>query len=250
VEIIDISVPIRPGMVVYEGDPPVHLEQALSIAEGASANVSRLDFGVHSGTHVDAPVHFIDGAPGADTLPLDVLVGPAQVVDATGVERVLDEGALRELALPDGPQRLIFKTPNSRLWETEGFTRDFVRMDGGGARYLIAHGIRLVGIDYLSIGDEEAHVELLRAGVVPLESLDLRGVEPGAYRLVCLPLRIVGSDGAPARAVLIRDQDALSRTVRTAAFGSSRITPPCMRHMTSKSSSSSLRSVRFASSRS
>jgi arylformamidase len=207
VEIIDISVPIRPGMVVYEGDPEVHLNRALSIADGATANVSRLDFGVHSGTHVDAPVHFIEGGGGAETLPLDVLVGPAHVVDATGVQGVLDEDALRGLALPERAERLIFKTTNSRLWERDEFIGEFVRLTGDGARYLVGRGVRLVGLDYLSVGDEQAHVVLLRAGVVPLESLDLRGVEAGEYRLVCLPLRIVGSDGAPARAVLIRIRD-------------------------------------------
>lgn len=206
-EIIDISVPIRPGMVVYDGDPEVHLNRALSIADGATANVSRLDFGVHSGTHVDAPVHFIEGGGGAETLPLNVLVGPAHVVDATGVQDVLDEDALRGLALPEHAERLIFKTTNSRLWERDEFIGEFVRLTGDGARYLVGRGVRLVGLDYLSVGDEQAHVVLLRAGVVPLESLDLRGVEPGEYRLVCLPLRIVGSDGAPARAVLIRIRD-------------------------------------------
>jgi arylformamidase len=205
VEIIDISVPIRPGMIVYEGDPEVHVERARSIADGASANVSRLDFGVHSGTHVDAPVHFLEGGAGAETLPLEVLVGTAHVVDATGVQHVLEEEALRRLALPERAERLIFKTTNSQLWELDEFTGEFVRLSGNGARYLVGRGVRLVGIDYLSVGDEKAHVELLRAGVVPLESLDLRDVEPGEYRLVCLPLRIVGSDGAPARAVLIRD---------------------------------------------
>lgn len=204
-EIIDISVPIRPGMIVYEGDPDVHLERALSITEGAVANVSRLDFGVHSGTHIDAPVHFVEGADGAETLPLDALVGDAYVVDATGIESALDEAALEELELPDGADRLIFKTRNSRLWDLDEFSHDFVRLTGDGARSVLGRGIRLVGIDYLSIGDEEAHVELLRAGVVPLEGLDLRGVEPGPYRLVCLPLRLVGADGAPARAVLVRD---------------------------------------------
>jgi arylformamidase len=207
VEIIDISVPIRPGMVVYEGDPEVHLNRALSIADGATANVSRLDFGVHSGTHVDAPVHFVEGSAGAEALALDALVGPAHVVDATGVQRVLDEAALRRLELPERAERLLFKTTNSRLWERREFTREFVRLSGDAARYLIGRGVRLVGIDYLSVGDEEAHVELLRAGVVPLESLDLRDVEPGEYLLVCLPLRIVGSDGAPARTVLLRIRD-------------------------------------------
>jgi arylformamidase len=192
-------------MVVYEGDPPVSLERALSISDGATANVSRLDFGVHSGTHVDAPVHFIDGAPGVEALPLDALVGPAKVVDATGVRGELDEAALCGLSLPEDTERLIFKTSNSRLWERDEFTLDFVRLNDSGARYLIDRGVRLVGIDYLSVGDEEAHVELLRAGVVPLESLDLRRVQAGTYQLVCLPLAIIGSDGAPARAVLIRD---------------------------------------------
>lgn len=205
-ELIDISVPIRPGMVVYEGDPPVLFERALSIAEGAAANVSRLDFGVHSGTHVDAPVHFIDGAAGAEILPLDALVGPAEVVDATRVAGELDERALRELAISEGAERVLFKTTNSRLWELDEFNADFVRLSADGARYLVRRGVRLVGIDYLSVGEEEAHLELLGAGVVPLESLDLRGVAAGRYFLVCLPLRIVGSDGAPARAVLLRDR--------------------------------------------
>jgi arylformamidase len=203
VEIFDISVPIRPGMVTYEGDPLVHLTRALSIAGGASANVSRLDFGVHTGTHVDAPVHFVEGAAGADELPLEVLIGPAHVVDATGVGGQLDETALRGLELPDA-ERLIFKTTNSELWALDRFSPEMVKLTGDGARYLIGRGVRLVGIDYLSVGDEQAHVELLRAGVVPLEGVDLRGIEPGEYELVCLPLRLVGADGAPARAVLWR----------------------------------------------
>jgi arylformamidase len=204
-EIFDITVPIQPGMIVYEGDPEVHLERALAIAEGATANVSRLDFGIHTGTHVDAPVHFIEGAAGAEALRLDVLIGDAYVVDATGIEGALDEPALRDLVLPDGAERLIFKTSNSRLWDLDEFSDSFIRFSGDGARFVLSRGVRLVGIDYLSIGDEEAHVELLRADVVPLEGLDLRRVEPGPYRLVCLPLRLVGADGAPARAVLVRD---------------------------------------------
>jgi arylformamidase len=193
-EIIDVSVPVRPGMVTYPGDPEVLLERVSSIAEGSIANISRLDFGVHTGTHVDAPVHFHDGAPGAEALPLDVLVGPCVVVDG-----------LEATAVPRGAERVLFKTPNSRLWERDEFVDDFVKLDGDSARALVASGVRLVGIDYLSVGDEEAHHVLLEAGVVAVEGLDLRGVEPGRYRLVCAPLKLVGSDGAPARVLLLRD---------------------------------------------
>jgi arylformamidase len=189
-------------MVVYPGDPQVRLQLVSSIRAGALANVSRLDFGVHSGTHVDAPIHFIDGAPAAETLPLEVLVGPARVIDATGVDQ-LDAEALDGLELEG--ERLLFKTRNSELWARDAFAEDFVSFTESGARRLVERGVRLVGIDYLSIGDEGPHGVLLAARVVPIEGLDLRGVEPGEYRLVCAPLKLVGSDGAPARVLLLRD---------------------------------------------
>jgi RpiB/LacA/LacB family sugar-phosphate isomerase len=198
----DVSVPIRPDMHVYRGNPGVRLERHESIGNGAHANVSRLELGVHSGTHVDGALHFIDGAPGTEALPLDALLGPAEVVDARGVDGHLDEAALASLDLP-AAERLLLKTTNSALWELPEFSHDFVRLTGSGARYLIDRGVRLVGIDYLSIGDEEAHKELLACGVVAVEGLDLRGVEPGTYRLICLPLRLEGSDGAPARTILV-----------------------------------------------
>jgi arylformamidase len=202
-ELLDITVPIREGMVTYPGDPTVHLERVSAISEGAVANLSRLDFGVHSGTHIDAPVHFTDGAPAAETLPLDVLVGPAAVVDATSVEGPLDRAALETLDLPDAT-RLLFKTTNSLLWGSDDFADDFVHLTGDGAELLVERDVRLVGLDYLSVGDPDAHRALLGAGVVAVEGLDLREAEPGAYDLLCLPLKIVGSDGAPARAVLVR----------------------------------------------
>jgi arylformamidase len=201
-ELIDITVPIRDGMVHYDGNPEVHLERAQSIAAGDGANVSRLDFGVHSGTHIDAPLHFFDDGAAAETLPIEPLIGPAHVVDATSIQETLDEAAMRTLEIPDGAERVLFRTRNSKLWASDECTRDFVRLDGSGARYLIERGVRLVGIDYLSIGDHDAHVALLGAGIVALEGLDLGAVEPGPYRLICLPLKIVGSDGAPARALL------------------------------------------------
>ena len=193
-QIIDVSVPVWPGMITNPGDPKVRLERVSSIADGDVANLSRLDLGVHSGTHVDAPLHFIEGAPGVEALPLDVLVGPCVVVDG-----------LEPAAVPRGAERVLFKTPNSRLWEREEFSEDFVKLDGQAARALVERGVRLVGIDYLSIGDEEAHHVLLEAGFVVVEGLDLREVEPGEYRLVCAPLKLEGAEGAPARVLLLRD---------------------------------------------
>jgi arylformamidase len=199
-EIIDISVPVRPGMVTYPGDPTVTLERVVSIAGGGVVNLSRLDFGVHSGTHVDAPVHFIDGAPAAESLPLEVLIGPARVLDLTAAER-LDASAFDGVELQE---RVLLKTRNSELWARETFADDFLALTEDGARRLIDGGVRLVGIDYLSIGDEAAHQALLGAGVVAIEGLDLRRVDPGDYELICAPLKLVGSDGAPARVVLVR----------------------------------------------
>ena len=138
-------------------------------------------------------------------MPLDALIGPAEVVDATAATVALDLAALRELELPPrGSKRILFKTRNSQLWSRGEFTRDFVRLNREAAAYLVERGVRLLGIDYLSIGDADAHRILLSAGVVCVEGLYLRGIEPGSYELVCLQLKLVSSDGAPARTVLIR----------------------------------------------
>ena len=200
----DISVPIREDMPVYAGDPAVELERASSIAEGGHANVSKVSMGVHTGTHVDAPVHFIEGAPGMESVPLDALCGPAVVVDGTSIAGdSIGQADLDTLGIPGEAERVLLKTRNSELWNRTGYTRDFLRLDGSGARFIVSRGIRTIGIDYLSIGDHEAHRDLLGAGVVPVEGLDLRHIEPGTYWFICLPLDLVGSDGAPARAILI-----------------------------------------------
>jgi arylformamidase len=198
VRIIDISVPLREGMVSYPGDPVLRMERAAAIANGDVVNLTRMDFGLHSGTHVDAPVHFIDGASGVDTVPLEALVGPCEVIEVPDLSR---DSVARA---PEGAERVLFKTPNSELWARDEFAEEFARLDGEAARLLVERGVRLVGVDYLSVGDEAAHHALLEAGVVPVEGLDLRGVEPGSYELICLPLRVVGADGAPARALLRR----------------------------------------------
>jgi arylformamidase len=185
-------------MPTYPGNPGIHLERVLWRSRGDGANVSRLDMGVHTGTHVDAPCHFLDDGPSAETLPLDVLTGPCTVVES---ER-LDAAAIDALDLAPGTERVLFRTPNGALWERDDFVEDFVSFDGGGARRLLERGVRLAGIDYLSIGDQDAHVAFLSAGLVAVEGLDLRAVRPGDYWLAVLPLRLVGSDGGPARAVL------------------------------------------------
>jgi arylformamidase len=203
VRLIDVSVPIRPGLVVWPGDPEVHVDLASAIADGDEANVTRLALSAHAGTHVDAPSHFFEDAGTTDELSLDALVGPCVVVDATAARGELGPEALD--GVESGIERVLFKTRNSELWEREGFVEGAVELGQEGAHEVVRRGIRLVGIDYLSIGGNETHRTLLAAGVVPLESLDLRGVEPGAYRLVCLPLRLAGADGAPARAILIHE---------------------------------------------
>jgi arylformamidase len=199
---IDVSVTVRPRMPIYEGDPGVEMTLAKSIERGDPANVSRLVMGAHTGTHVDAPCHFLPGAAGASELPLDPFIGPCRVVDATSAAGDIDAGVVEALDLPAGTDRVLLKTPGSRLWGRDAFTRDFIRLNGAGARALIERGVRLVGIDYLSVGDPEAHVALLDRGIGVIEGLDLRAVEPGSYFLVCLPVRIEGADGAPARALL------------------------------------------------
>lgn len=202
----DVTVPVRPGIVVYPGDPAYHVSRVSSITDGAPANLSAISCTAHTGTHVDAPVHFLPGGGGVETLSLDAMIGPASVVDARGVEGHIDVEALRGLDLPDGAKRVLFRTRNSALWRARLFAADYIALTEDAANELVARGVRLVGIDYLSVApyDDPAptHVALLRAGVVILEGLDLSAVEPGAYALTCLPLLLEGLDGAPARVLL------------------------------------------------
>ena len=184
-------------MVVYPGDPELSIERVMSLGAGDVANVSRMDLGVHTGTHVDAPLHFVEGAAAADALDLDVLVGPAVVVDVPG------PGDIEPDAVVDGAERILFKTRNSAAWAEDRFYEDYASISPAAAARIVDAGVRLAGVDYLSVGGVETHETLLRAGVVAVEGLDLRGIEPGAYTLVCLPLKLEGSDGAPARVILI-----------------------------------------------
>ncbi len=193
----DITRAIRSGMDVYPGDPPVEIERVLSIAGGAPANVSRICLGSHTGTHVDAPLHFRDGSPGAGEIPLDILVGPVRLCELS--RGPIDGSALEELDL-DACARLLFKFDASTPERERG-------LNAAAATLLVQAGILLVGVeadsvDPLSSTDFPAHRILLDAGVILVEGLDLSGVPAGRYELLCLPLKIEGSDGSPARVVL------------------------------------------------
>ena len=210
-KLYDISVPIAHGLTpVYPGDPDIEVGSWKAIARGDAANVSALNLGAHTGTHVDAPAHFIEGAPGVISLPLDALVGEARVVAIPPDANAVEERHVEEAAL-EGASRVLFKTRSSAFWDDPRgrFREDFTYIAPNAARALVSRGVRLVGIDYLSVerfgsDDFETHLVLLSSGVVILEGLDLRAVAPGAYELFCLPLKVAAGsgDGAPARAVL------------------------------------------------
>jgi len=205
-EWIDISISLRTGMVHWPGDPEVSIERVLDMGRGDAANVSHMSMGTHTGTHMDPPFHYVRGGMSLDQMPLDATIGPARVIQIHNPEAV----GPAELALHDiqPGERLLLKTENSsRRWYTENFTEDFVYISEEGAHYLAERQIRAVGVDYLSVGGFNAdgaviHRALLEAGIWIIEGLDLSRVEPGPYELICLPIKIEKSDGAPARAIV------------------------------------------------
>jgi arylformamidase len=203
---IDVSVPLHDGMVHWPDNPPVSIERALSMDRGDLCNVSKMSLGVHTGTHMDAPVHWIPGGKGIDEMPLDAVIGPARVIaiqDSVSIKP--DE--LKAYNIQRG-ERVLFKTRNSgRCWSSDAFVEDFVFVAHEAARYLATLGARTIGVDYLSVGGykldgAETHRALLDAGIWIIEGLNLSPVAPGMYDLICLPLRLAGADGAPARALL------------------------------------------------
>ena len=200
----DISVPLSADLPSYPGDPPIVIAPWNSIADGDLANVSRITLSSHSGTHLDPPRHFSDSGITVDEIPLDLLIGKALVVEIPGV-KVIGRKELERLRIK-GVERLLLKTDNSELWKEPGFNNDFAAISVEGARFLLEAGVKLIGIDYLSVesvkGDGEVHKMLLDNGVVVLEGVTLADVVPGEYELICLPLKIRGGDGAPVRALL------------------------------------------------
>jgi arylformamidase len=203
----DISVPIRTGGLVYPGNPTIEIELQQAVAKGAGANVSFVRFGSHTGTHADAAKHFFDNGQTVDLIPLERLIGPAILLKFP--DDLPSVGA-RELgaAKIGDHKRVLLHTRNSALLRRNEFQRDYTFLAPDGAQFLVDAGVELVGIDYLSIeqfhsGHHKTHRTLLDRSVVILEGLDFSSVSPGVYDLICLPLRLEGCDGAPARAVLI-----------------------------------------------
>ncbi len=205
---IDVSIPLRNGMVHWPGDTPFERTMNMRIADGDLVNLSQICGSAHTGTHMDAPLHFIANAGSIDTMPLSATIGPARVIGIENPEAI----TVPELAphhIVKG-ERILFRTINSsRRRNMDTFQEDYVYINPEGAEYLAGLGIQTVGVDYLSVGgfhtgNAETHRALLGAGIWVIEGLDLEQVEPGNYELICLPLRLVGADGAPARAVLRR----------------------------------------------
>jgi arylformamidase len=203
---IDVTVTLRDGMPHWPTDPPVVVERALDIGRGDPCNVSRVAMGVHSGTHMDGPVHFVHGAPGLDEMPFTATMGEARVIEITDPQRITADELLHH-GLAAG-ERVLFRTTNSeRCWTTPTFVEDFVSIAESAALHLAEVGVQTVGVDYLSVAgyhDDGVRIHriLLEAGIWLIEGLDLTDARAGRYELICLPVKLHEGDGAPARALL------------------------------------------------
>jgi arylformamidase len=207
--IFDITVGISPDLPVWPGQQSIILEQVESIDQGAHANVSRLAMSVHTGTHVDAPHHFLNDHRSVDQLSLDVLTGQCYVLDLSTLEGHVTSGVLSSAGIPPDTSRLLIKTKNSQLWRANEreFYPGFQAVTEDGAQWLVENGIKLIGVDYLSIAPFKqsvpTHTILFKAGIIALEGINLSEINQGGYFLYCLPLKLIGADGAPARVILI-----------------------------------------------
>jgi arylformamidase len=204
-EPIDISIRLGPDMPIWPGSVGIRLDRSQSLAAGDSANVTHLDMDVHCGTHVEGPLHVLDGGDPVETYPLEVFVGAAWVADLPEVQGI-GPAELELASIPEEFDRILLRTRNSAYWQSHHFRPDYSALTPEGAAWMVERGVRLVGTDYLSVqlfdDDFETHRILLRGGVAILEGLALGRVEPGPYRLTCLPLRLAEAEAAPARAIL------------------------------------------------
>ena len=205
---IDISVSLRDAMVHWPGDPPISIRRVQDMEQGDTANLSMVSMGAHSGTHIDAPIHFIQQGACVDKMPLDAAVGRARVIEIRDSESIKPEELLRH-HIRRG-ERILFKTRNSSyVWRNDKFVEDFVFISDEAASFLAERCVRIVGVDYLSVGSfkrggSHVHKILLGADIWIIEGLDLSRVSHGKYELICLPLKLEQGDGAPARAILRR----------------------------------------------
>ncbi len=205
----DITLTISPEMVLWPTDPPIELKRVSKIEEGSNANVSHISMSVHTGTHIDAPYHFLGDGDTVESIPIETLFGRAYVLHLPDDVDLITRELVENSTIPPRTKRVLFRTRNSELWKSnrKTFDKNFVALASDAAEYLLKRGVKLVGIDYLSIasfGDAvPTHQTLLRAGIAVLEGLDLSEVSQGRYTLYCLPLKIVGVDGAPVRAILV-----------------------------------------------
>ncbi|MGE5429845.1 MAG: cyclase family protein [Syntrophomonadaceae bacterium] len=202
---LEVSAPVRSGMQHWPGEPDVLIYKIASISEGKDANVSGLSMSAHTGTHMDAPYHFINDGKDISQVPFDVLIGPALVIDVKN-PKCVDLQDIRDSDIRQGA-RVLFKTANSdKEWFNMDFSTGYTGLSARAAEYLAEREVQLVGIDFLSIGtykeDEDVHRTLLGKGIWIIEGLYLKDIPEGSYEMICLPLRLIGSDGAPARAVL------------------------------------------------
>ncbi len=209
--IFDITLTISNALPVWPGDPAINFYRVADVNNGDVCTLSRLESGSHIGTHLDAPLHFIKGGRTVDQLDLNVLIGPCLVVHIPNAN-IIDAAQLDALDIPADTRRVLFRTRNSEIWvsgDSSTFHTDYVGVDRSGAEWLVGRGVQLVGVDYMSVApfaDTIApHDILLGAGIIAVENLNLTGIEAGNYQLVCLPLKLKDGDGAPVRAVLIRD---------------------------------------------
>lgn len=205
----DVSLTIAPSMPVWPGDPAITLKRVQKIEDGANANVSRIEMSVHTGTHVDAPYHFLKDGSTVERLSLKVLIGRAYVVHLDDSVDLIMPEHLQDAEIPPRTRRVLIRTRNSKFWTREyrTFDKGYVAIDASAAEYLVKRGVKMVGVDYLSVAQfgntKPTHVTLLKAGVVIVEGLNLSQVSQGRYNFYCLPLKLDKSDGAPARAVLV-----------------------------------------------
>jgi arylformamidase len=209
VQIYDVSLPIHNHMMAFFHDPVAHVHRVRDLDKGDDANVSEIQMGCHTGTHLDAPIHFVVGAPAVESLSLEDLIGPALVVEFLASLQQIHAADLEEAGIPAGTRRVLLKTRNSKDWERMEtvFHQDYVGVESDAAEWLIKRGLKVVGIDHLSICPFHdlltTHRLFFNARTIVIEGLNLTGITPGLYQLVCMPLNIVGADGSPCRVALI-----------------------------------------------